>query len=145
MSVSRRDLSALLPLLFGASAASTVSAEAAEQKLPSTTLRYEDLKVKTSGENRSRQYLSGLTHTGFAIDLHETELPPGGRPHASHHHEHEEMIFIREGEMEVTIEGKKSRLGPGGVAYVASNEEHGWQNVGSTTSKYFVLALGRQG
>jgi hypothetical protein len=28
--------------------------------------------------------------------------------------------------------------------YVASNEEHGWKNVGETQAHYFVLALGQE-
>jgi len=49
--------------------------------------------------------------------------------------------MVREGLMEVTISGKVSRLGPGSVAYVASQEHHGWKNVGSGRAHYFVLAL----
>jgi quercetin dioxygenase-like cupin family protein len=45
--------------------------------------------------------------------------------------------------MEVTIEGKTEKLGPGSVVYVASNEEHGWRNAGATRAHYFVLTLGR--
>jgi quercetin dioxygenase-like cupin family protein len=55
------------------------------------------------------------------------------------------MLLLREGTMEITIEGKTSRLGPGGVVYVASNEEHGWQNVGTTPARYFIVALGGGG
>ena len=54
------------------------------------------------------------------------------------------MIIIREGEMEVTISGKSTRLGPGSVAWVASNEQHGWINVGTTRARYMVMALGRE-
>ena len=53
------------------------------------------------------------------------------------------MIMIREGMLDVTIAGNTTRLGPGSVAYVASNEEHGWRNAGTDRAKYFVLALGR--
>ena len=55
------------------------------------------------------------------------------------------MIFIREGTLEVTISGKSVQLGPGSAALVASNEEHGWRNVGSGRARYFVLALGNPG
>jgi quercetin dioxygenase-like cupin family protein len=75
--------------------------------------------------------------------MHITELPPGGAPHAAHKHVHEEMILIEQGTMEVTIEGKTTRIGPGGTAYVASNEMHGWRNVGEGRSRYFVLAFGQ--
>jgi mannose-6-phosphate isomerase-like protein (cupin superfamily) len=55
---------------------------------------------------------------------------------------HEELLFIREGELEVTINGQGTRLGPGSCAYLASNDLHGYRNVGTVPAKYFVLALG---
>ena len=138
MKISRRDLSVLLPALATAKLASGGTA------LPSKTYSYGDLPVKSNGANRSRAILNGDTHSGVNIELHETELGPGMAPHPPHHHVHEEMILIREGTMAVTISGKTTELGPGAVAYVASNEEHGWKNVGNDRAKYFVLAIGRE-
>jgi quercetin dioxygenase-like cupin family protein len=80
---------------------------------------------------------------GLPVEMHITELAPGLPPHAPHHHAHEEMIMIREGTLEVTIAGRSTNW-VRSVAYVASNEEHGWRNVGTTRAQYFVLALGRQ-
>ena len=137
MTFSRRDLTLLLPAL-------TAAAQAQSSALPSKTLRYEDLPVRANGENRQRAILQGKTHTGFSIEIHETELAPGLAPHPPHHHVHEEMVLIREGTLEVTISGRSVNLGPGSVALVASNEEHGWRNVGSGRARYFVLALGRE-
>ena len=136
MDCSRRDLT----LFFAAASAAIAQAP---RPLSSATYRFEDLPVRTNGENKSRAVLRGKTHTGFAIQLHQTELAPGQMPHGAHSHKHEEMIFIREGTMEVTIAGKTQRLGPGSVAYVASGEEHGWKNVGTAQAQYFVLALNR--
>jgi mannose-6-phosphate isomerase-like protein (cupin superfamily) len=139
MDFSRRDLSALLPsLLFAA------KAEAASGTLPSKTFPFGDLPMKTNGENQTRAVLDGRSQSGCPLEIHVTNLPPGGMPHPAHRHVHDEMILVQEGTMEVTIEGKKSKLGPGSVAYVHSNEEHGWQNVGSTRAQYFVIAIGRQ-
>ena len=103
--------------------------------------RFEDLPVRTNGANKSRSVLRGKTHTGFAVEAHETELAPGQMPHAAHSHKHEELIFIREGTMEVTIAGQTQKLGPGSVVFVASGEEHGWKNVGSTQAHYLVVTL----
>ena len=136
---SRRNLAAVLPALLAGSAA------AQKTPLGSRMLKYEDLTVRTNGANRQRPILSGPGRTGFDVTVHETELAPGLAPHASHHHVHEEMILIREGTLEVTIAGKSTTLGPGSVAYVASNEEHGWRNVCDTRARYFVLALAREG
>ncbi len=138
MEYSRRDLSLLT--LFAAAAARV---SAAESVLPSQMHRFEDLPVRASGKNHMRAVLKGETHAGFPIEMHLTELAPGEAPHPPHHHVHEEMILIQSGTVEVTISGKKQNLGPGSSAYVASNEEHGWRNVGDTPALYFVLALGR--
>ena len=137
MSYSRRDL-AVIPLL----AAAALPAKAAGA-LSSKTYKFEDLPVKTNGRNRTRPVLNGQTHTGFPIEMHITELAPGEAPHPPHHHLHEEMILIREGTLEVTIGGRSVNLGPGSSALVASNEEHGWRNAGSTPALYFVIALGQ--
>jgi len=64
-------------------------------------------------------------------------------PYPPHHHVHEEAIFIHQRTLEVTILGKSVKLGPGSVAYVASDEEHGWRN-GSGPALYLVLALGSE-
>ncbi len=110
--------------------------------LPSNAFRHEDIPARKSGTILMRQILKGDTHSGYLVDLHESELPAGEAPHAPHHHVHEEMLLVREGLLEITIGGKATQLGPGSVAFLASNQEHGWRNVGTTTAKYFVLALG---
>jgi len=133
MNVSRRNLALLLPAL----------AAAQKAPMPSRCFHHDELPVKTNGENRSRDVFKGETHGGFPIDMHETELAAGTMPHPSHHHAHEELMVLREGTLEVTIAGKTTRVNGGDVVYVASNEEHGWKNVGSTRARYYVMALGR--
>lgn len=137
MKYSRRDLSVLLPALAVAGASNARGAV-----VPSTRSAFEDMKANKSGDNVLRPVLKGETHENLPIEVHLTELPPGGAPHPPHHHVHEEMILIKDGTMEVTISGKSSKLGPGSVAYVASGEEHGWRNVGTTRALYFIIALG---
>jgi len=140
MKFSRRDLSVLLPAALAASAPGTAAAQ--DSTLPSKTFKYEDLAVKLNGANRGLALMKGVTHSGYALEMHETELAPGQAPHPPHHHVHEEAILIREGTVEVTIGGKSAVLGPGSAAYVASGEEHGWKNVGTGPAKYFVVELG---
>jgi quercetin dioxygenase-like cupin family protein len=137
MNWSRRDLCWWLPVL-----AASAAAAAEEPSLPSKAFRFEDLPVNVSGENRFRPVLEGTTHEGVRLEAHETDLAPGGMPHPPHRHRHEEMFLVREGTVEVTIAGRSSLLGPGGVAFIASNEEHGIRNAGSTHAEYFVLGLG---
>jgi len=52
------------------------------------------------------------------------------------------MWLIREGTVELTVEGKSTRIGPGSVGFVRSNDEHGIKNIGSVPATYFVVAVG---
>jgi mannose-6-phosphate isomerase-like protein (cupin superfamily) len=135
---TRRDLTLLLPSLAASAAA------APNSPLASQAYRFEDLPVRASGPARQRRILEGQTHTGLAIELHHTEMPAGEASHASHRHAHDELLLIRDGTVEVTIAGRTTKLGPGSVAYIASNDDHGLRNVGATPAQYFALALGRE-
>jgi quercetin dioxygenase-like cupin family protein len=117
---------------------------AAEEKILSTKVRrFDDLPVNTSGKNRYRPIVEGLLHDGHPFEAHATELAPGNMPHGSHTHKHEEMFLIREGAVEVVVNGQATRLGPGGVAFIGSGDDHGIRNVGDTAAHYFVIALGK--
>ena len=137
MAYSRRQMSLLLPAL----AAGSASAE--DKILTSKMYAFEELPVKQNGRNRQRAVLDGITHKGCRIEVHHTELAPGEAPHPPHRHEREEMLFIREGTLEVTISGKSRNLGPGSIVVLGSGDEHGWRNAGTTQAHYIVMALGR--
>lgn len=134
MDHTRRNLCLLLPALFTASGSA-----ATDGVLPSKAYPFESLPVRGS----ARPVMTGETHGGFRIEVHETDLAPGAMPHPPHRHIHEEMFLIREGAVAVTINGQTSRIGPGSVAYIASNDLHGIRNVGESHAQYFVVALGR--
>jgi quercetin dioxygenase-like cupin family protein len=85
--------------------------------------------------------MEGVNRSGYELELHLTELAPGSEPHPPHRHEHEEIVMLQRGLVDVTIDGKTTRLTPGSVVYVASNEFHGWRNVGTEPSVYFIIAL----
>jgi mannose-6-phosphate isomerase-like protein (cupin superfamily) len=86
--------------------------------------------------------LKGKLATAESLEVHETTLPPGAVPHAPHHHLHSEMWLIREGTVQLTINGTSHVIGPGSVGFVHSNDEHGIKNVGTTPATYFVVAVG---
>ena len=139
--MTRRDLNLLLPLL-ASSAAVAQKGQDNRKKLPSASFKFNELPVKVSGENRTRPVLNGATHNGSAVELHLTELGPGMAPHPPHRHPHEEMVLVQYGELDVTISGTTTRLTPGSAAFVASNEEHRWNNPATGRTQYFVIALG---
>ena len=138
MNLSRRDLALLLP----ATLVPAVAAAQTPAPSDSQTFRNEDITPTRNGPLVARQMVRTNTRTGYRVDLHESELPVGEAPHAPHRHVHEEMLMIRDGLLDVTIAGKSTRVGPGSAVYFATNQEHGWRNVGTVTARYFVLALG---
>jgi len=137
---TRRAIALLFPALAGAQQATRSSREAAA--LPTKAFPFEQLRSHVSGSMKSYQILNGSTHSGFVLNLHETELAPGGVPHPPHSHVHEEMLLVREGQLELIQDGQTTVLGPGSCAYMASRDLHGYRNPGTVPARYFVLALG---
>ncbi len=138
MTYSRRDMCLLVTALAASS-----SAAAQKTILPSKAFPYDEMPVKKSPGHVSRAILSGELHNGCYVEVHQTRLDPGAMPHPPHHHLHEEMFMLREGTLEVTISGKSTKLGPGSVGFVGSNDEHGVHNTGTTPAEYFVVAFGK--
>jgi mannose-6-phosphate isomerase-like protein (cupin superfamily) len=112
------------------------------KSMPSAMYPFEKMPIRTPNNAEIRDVLKGQLATGESLEVHETTLPPGGAPHPPHHHVHSEMWLIREGTVELTVNGTGSRLGPGSVGFVRSNDEHGIKNVGTTPATYFVVAVG---
>ncbi len=151
MSVTRRELFSMLPvalvpaiLLPEESAGREMSEESAAQEnaMPSAVYPFEKLPVRAPNGAQFRDVLKGKLATGESLEVHETTLPPGGAPHPPHHHVHSEMWLMREGTVELTINGKSHQLGPGSAGFAHSNDEHGIKNVGTTPATYFVVAVG---
>jgi mannose-6-phosphate isomerase-like protein (cupin superfamily) len=142
MSTTRRELFSILPaMLMPALLPFEASAEQ-NTAMPSTMYPFEKLPIRTPNNAQIRDVLKGKLATGESLEVHETTLPPGGTPHPAHHHLHSEMWLIREGTVEITVNGTSSRLGPGSVGFVHSNDEHGIKNAGTTPATYFVVAIG---
>jgi quercetin dioxygenase-like cupin family protein len=143
MKVTRRDLTMLVPALAAAQTAAPTAGN--KPTLPSKAYRYEDLAVKVNGQNRSRAVFDGRNHAGYPVELHMTELGAGQSPHPPHRHVHEEILMLRTGQLDATIEGKTTRITAGSVVYANSGEEHGWKNPGPEPAEYFVMTIGREG
>lgn len=141
MTISRREMYFLLPgLLPVVAALGSVAAE--DHSLPSASYPFDKLSMEILDHAEMRRVLKGKLATGEALEVHETTLPAGAAPHPPHHHLHSEMWLVREGTVELTVNSTSYRLGPGGVGFVHSNDEHGIRNVGDTAAAYFVVAVG---
>ena len=144
MSMSRREMCLLLPgAMLPVASTAMAKANAEDNSLPSAGYPFEKLTAHpTASGAQIREVLKGKLATGESIETHETTLPPGVMPHPPHHHVHSEMFLLREGNVELTVNGTSYRLGAGAVGFVHSNEEHSVKNVGTTPATYFVVEMG---
>jgi quercetin dioxygenase-like cupin family protein len=140
MALTSQEACSLIPVLVVGSGASGFAGQ--DNSLPSATFPFENMPVQNSGHGQIRKIIRGKLATGEYIEAHQTTLPPNGYPHPPHHHIHSEMLLIRQGTVDLTINGGTHRLGAGGVGFVRSNEEHGIKNVGAGAATYYVVAIG---
>ena len=138
MQLLRRDFCLALSVVL----ASSSRLFGGEKTLPSKVYDFDNLSARTAGNVTLREILAGPIFEGCQISLHESDLAPHSRPHPPHRHRHEEMVFVVEGTLEFTINGKTTRAGEGSVLLAGSNDEHGIFNPESIHARYFVLALG---
>ena len=100
------------------------------------------LKVEGESPRLMAVFMDGVTTRGLKLEMHLSDLGPGLSPHAPHKHANEELVVVLDGTLEFELDGQKTTLGPGSVAYVASNVRHGMRNVGTTNARYLPLTIG---
>jgi len=107
--------------------------------LASTIFDWENLTSTPTAVGARRDFFDGQTNTLNNFECHATTLNPGKAPHPPHRHPDEELVILREGTLEVTVNGVARRMGPGSIAFFASNDEHGMFNIGDVPATYHVL------
>lgn len=141
--------SILLRLAFslGAIASAAQAADKAAKAPPpeplgSTAFVWDKLTVKPTAVGQRRDVVNRPTPTLARFQSHITTLNPGKESHAQHQHPLEEMIFLKEGRLEVTINDQTFTASPGSVLFYASNDFHKVKNVGDTPATYVVINFG---
>ena len=117
------------------------AAAARPGKLSSSVFDWEKLEAKPTPKGARREIVNSPTVTCLGFEGHVTTLNPGEIPHAPHHHPDEELVVVKDGLMEATINGVAQRGGPGSIFFYGSNDEHGMKNVGTTVATYYVFRI----
>jgi len=107
--------------------------------LTTTFVDWDSLPAHDTIVGQSRQVFDNPTTTLDKLEVHITTLNPGKMSHPVHHHPWEELILIKDGEFEVSINGKPHHAGPGALVFFASNDPHNARNIASTPGTYYVI------
>lgn len=110
-------------------------------KLGSGVFDWNQLEAQPTKVGARRNVFDSLTATLSNLECHVTTVNPGEAPHAPHRHPDEELIIVKDGTLEVTINGVTRQAGPGSVVFFASNDFHGLRNNGTTPATYYVLRI----
>jgi quercetin dioxygenase-like cupin family protein len=105
----------------------------------STVLHSTYVDLDSLPATNSKPVFDNPTITMDKLEVHITTLAPGKESHPPHRHPWEEIIFVRDGQVDFTINGVVHHAGPGGYAFFASNDPHNARNVGSTPATYYVV------
>jgi quercetin dioxygenase-like cupin family protein len=137
--VTRRDV--LMGL--GAAAVAPVGLRLAQGEAAkgSWVVEWDSVAAKTTDSGSVRNFFNGPTATLKNLDVHVTTLNPGGAPHKPHKHPNEEMLIVKSGTIEAMINGVWTKVGPGGVVFLASNIFHGVRNAGNEPAVYHVIGF----
>lgn len=107
--------------------------------LPSRVIDWNSMETTPTKTGLRRLVFDAPTDTLDKLHLHITTLNPGENTGALHRHPQEEMVIIKEGTIEVNIDGRKQVVGPGSVIYFSVNENENMTNVGKTPATYHVI------
>ena len=130
---------ALIVLACGALIGSALTLSAQSQRIGSTVFDWDKLEVRTTATGSVRSVVRAPTPTLDQLEMHITTLNPGQVSHAPHQHPEEELLIVKEGQVETLQNGVATRCGPGSIVFHASNDLHNIRNVGSTPATYHVI------
>ena len=102
---------------------------------------WEKLAVTATKSGERRDFFDTATATLRHCECHATTLNAGEAAHPPHRHPEEEMIVVKEGTLEVAINGAPQQAGAGSVFFFASGDLHGVRNTGAMRATYFVFRL----
>jgi quercetin dioxygenase-like cupin family protein len=93
---------------------------AARELASGSLVRGRDVPWETVGDGVRRQVL------GYGPDLMMVRVEfESGAIGALHHHPHRQVTYVASGTFEVSVDGRKERLGAGDCFFVAANLVHG--------------------
>lgn len=121
------------------SAQTPAASTAPAPKLTSTVFDWASLVPIPTSNGVRRAVFDGSTTTVDKIHCHITTLNPGANSGEPRRHLQEEVIIVKEGLVEASVDGKTQTVGPGSVIFFAANAVTRLRNAGDGPATYIVV------
>jgi uncharacterized cupin superfamily protein len=108
--------------------------------MTSTVFHWADMKAEPTEAGEVRRVFRQATGTLDELECHVTTLQPNRASHAPHTHANEEVLIIREGNVEFFFKGAWHPATVGDVIFLTGTDAHGVRNAGTTPATYHVFA-----
>ena len=95
-------------------------------------------EVPFAAGSHSTVVQSQPTITFVALESHITRIDPGKQT-TPDRDPNDEVCILREGQVEVTVNGVSSRMNAGSLMYWAPTDQRNFRNVGTTRASYLVI------
>jgi quercetin dioxygenase-like cupin family protein len=95
-------------------------------------------EITTAVGSRTVVVQSQPTTTFVALESHITRIDPGKQT-TPDRDPNDEVCILREGQVEVTVNGVSSRMNAGSLMYWAPTDQRNFRNVGTTRASYLVI------
>jgi XRE family transcriptional regulator, regulator of sulfur utilization len=114
-------------------------AAAAAAPLASQVFDWKDLQAVPIPNGERRQVLDGPTATVDLLHVHVTTLAVGKASGEAVRHLQEEVLIVKDGQIEVSLDGTTQKVGPGSILFFAAGAVTRLRNVGPTPATYYVV------
>jgi quercetin dioxygenase-like cupin family protein len=107
--------------------------------LATTFVDWNSLVPSATAVGQVRHVFDNPTVAMDKLEVHITTLNPGSESHPVHRHPWEEILIVKDGDFEISMNGRTQHAGPGALVFLASNDPHNARNVGKAPGTYYVL------
>jgi mannose-6-phosphate isomerase-like protein (cupin superfamily) len=140
MKITRRDISVAVVSICATLGIYVMAQGSKLAVMGASAFDWNAIAVKTNATGSVRSFFKAPTATLDELECHVTTLNPGVESHPAHKHANEELVIIREGTVEVLVNGEMKWVGPGSVVFNASEVMHSLRNVGDVPAVYHVIS-----
>ena len=111
------------------------------ERIDSKVYSFSGTKTERTGTGEKRQLMEGETRHFENFEIHTIMLEPGKTSDESNIHKvSEEIIFVREGKLKISVNAESKVVGSGSVALIMPGDNYELENPGTANTTFYVIS-----